>query len=95
MAARYFPDLPQLGPQPWPQPSGQASTVMTWDSPGQWRVLRRGARCQYRWSRLIDRPVAPVTALMAFLHWAFEPMEALLGPVLSRVPRWLVLGGLL
>ena len=43
MAARYFPDLPQLGPQPWPQPSGQASTVITWDGPGQWRVLRRGA----------------------------------------------------
>lgn len=37
-----------------------------------------------------------VTALMAFLHWAFEPMEALLGPVLSlSAIGWFVLGGLL
>ena len=43
MAARYFPELPQLGPQPWSDPSGQASTVMAWDAPGQWRVLRQGA----------------------------------------------------
>ena len=42
-AALYFPDLPQLGPQPWPPLSGQASTVITWISSGRWNVLRRGA----------------------------------------------------
>lgn len=42
-AALYFPELPQLGPQPWPPLSGQASTVITWISSGRWRVLRRGA----------------------------------------------------
>ena len=42
-AALYFPDLPQLGPQPWPPHSGQASTVITWISSGRWNVLRRGA----------------------------------------------------
>ena len=37
-----------------------------------------------------------VTALMAFLHWAFEPLEALLGPVLSLSGvGWLALGGLI
>jgi L-threonylcarbamoyladenylate synthase len=30
-----------LGPQPWPAPSGQASTVVGWQA-GQWRVLRQG-----------------------------------------------------
>ena len=42
-AALYFPELPQLGPQPWPPLSGQASTVITWISSGRWNVLRRGA----------------------------------------------------
>ena len=42
-AALYFPDLPQLGPQPWPPLSGKASTVITWMSSGRWNVLRRGA----------------------------------------------------
>ena len=42
-AALYFPDLPQLGPQPWPHLSGQASTVISWMSSGRWNVLRRGA----------------------------------------------------
>lgn len=42
-AALYFPDLPQLGPQPWPPLSGQASTVINWISSGRWKVLRRGA----------------------------------------------------
>ncbi len=42
-AALFFPDLPQLGPQPWPPLSGQASTVITWISSGRWNVLRRGA----------------------------------------------------
>ena len=42
-AALYFPELPQLGPHPWPPLSGQASTVITWISSGRWNVLRRGA----------------------------------------------------
>ena len=42
-AAHYFPALPQLGPQPWPQHSGQASTVIGWLGPGRWQLLRQGA----------------------------------------------------
>ena len=42
-AAMLFPDLPQLGPQPWPTHSGQASTVVRWCGLGTWRVLRQGA----------------------------------------------------
>ncbi|MCB4395156.1 L-threonylcarbamoyladenylate synthase [Synechococcus sp. HB1133] len=42
-ASRYFPDVAQLGPQPWPQPSGQASTVLVWVELGRWRMARRGA----------------------------------------------------
>ena len=42
-ASRYFPDVAQLGPQPWPQPSGQASTVLVWVEVGLWRMARRGA----------------------------------------------------
>ena len=42
-AAVYFPNLPQLGPQPWLPPSGQASTVISWTSSGRWNVLRQGA----------------------------------------------------
>ena len=42
-AALVFPDVAQLGPQPWPQPSGQASTVLVWVEEGRWRLVRRGA----------------------------------------------------
>ena len=42
-AAVYFPDVAQLGPQPWPQPSGEASTVLVWLEDGRWRMARRGA----------------------------------------------------
>lgn len=56
-AARVFPELPCLGPLPWPPGSGQASTVLAWCSEGAagdqpqgpapfqqpWRVLRAGA----------------------------------------------------
>ena len=42
-AAHYCPALPQLGPQPWPQHSGQASTVIGWLGPGRWQLLRQGA----------------------------------------------------
>ena len=39
-AALVFPDVAQLGPQPWPQPSGQASTVLVWveEDAGAWRA---------------------------------------------------------
>lgn len=30
-----------LGPEPWPAPSGQASTVVAWEA-GGWRLLRAG-----------------------------------------------------
>ena len=42
-AAHCFPDVAQLAPQPWPQPSGQASTVLVWVEEGRWRMVRRGA----------------------------------------------------
>lgn len=48
-AARLFPELPLLGPLPWPPASGQASTVLAWhpeaDRTGAapWQVLRAGA----------------------------------------------------
>ena len=41
--ASAFPELALLGPGPWPQPSGQASTVLEWLAPGRWRILRAGA----------------------------------------------------
>jgi L-threonylcarbamoyladenylate synthase len=37
-----FPQLPLLGPLPWPQGSGVASTVMAWTTSGEWNQLRRG-----------------------------------------------------
>jgi L-threonylcarbamoyladenylate synthase len=46
-AARQFPELPLLAPLPWPQASGQASSVWQWqgeqDRCHPWRVLRPGA----------------------------------------------------
>ena len=46
-AARMFPALALLGPLPWPQGGGQASTVLAWHqgdaAPGGWQVLRAGA----------------------------------------------------
>ena len=42
-AAEFFPDLAQLGPQPWPRHSGEASTVLIWSSVGCWRIARHGA----------------------------------------------------
>jgi L-threonylcarbamoyladenylate synthase len=46
-AAAIFPDLPLLGPLPWPRGSGVASTVMAWEPQGagsaDWRLLRAGA----------------------------------------------------
>ena len=34
--------VPLLGPQPWPAPSGHASTVVQWTC-GNWQVLRAGS----------------------------------------------------
>lgn len=42
-AAARFPSVARLGPEPWPAPSGQASTVLQWQSDGCWRLLRAGA----------------------------------------------------
>ena len=53
-AAALFPALPQLGPVPWPEGSGQPSTVLAWigpgeprsgaaSDPGRWQILRAGA----------------------------------------------------
>lgn len=47
-AATLFPELPLLGPLPWPQGSGRASTVLAWQGgadragSGAWRTLRPG-----------------------------------------------------
>lgn len=41
-AAERFPQVARLAPEPWPRPSGQASTVLRWCH-GDWQVLRRGA----------------------------------------------------
>ncbi len=41
--ARSFPGLPLLGPLPWPSSLGLASTVLAWEAPGRWQVLRKGA----------------------------------------------------
>ena len=37
-----FPELPLLGPLPWPQGSGLPSTLIKWQE-GDWQLLRRGA----------------------------------------------------
>lgn len=46
-AAAQFPELPLLGPLPWPAASGQASSVWRWQGDLQpddpWQVLRPGA----------------------------------------------------
>ena len=38
-----FPEVPLLGPAPWPRASGLASTLIKWESKGRWQLLRRGA----------------------------------------------------
>jgi L-threonylcarbamoyladenylate synthase len=42
-AAERFPQVAQLGPAPWPTPSGQGSTVIEWMPAGGWKLLRAGA----------------------------------------------------
>jgi L-threonylcarbamoyladenylate synthase len=52
-AAAQFPDLGLLEPLPWPEGSGQASTVLAWQGHGPgasepWAVLRPGASAATR-----------------------------------------------
>jgi L-threonylcarbamoyladenylate synthase len=42
-ASAAFPGVAQLGPVPWPTPSGRASTVLAWTDTGSWQLLRAGA----------------------------------------------------
>ncbi|MBM5792536.1 MAG: L-threonylcarbamoyladenylate synthase [Cyanobacteria bacterium M_DeepCast_100m_m1_067] len=42
-AEARFPQVAQLGPVPWPAPSGQGSTVIEWLPAGGWKLLRAGA----------------------------------------------------
>jgi len=42
-AAERFPQVAQLGPVPWPAPSGLGSTVIEWLPAGGWKLLRAGA----------------------------------------------------
>ncbi len=41
-ASVRFPQIPILGPVPWPNSSGLASTVVEWNE-GNWKVLRVGS----------------------------------------------------
>ena len=42
-ARSKFPEVSVFGPIPWPEPSGIASTVIEWQSSGNWKCLRRGS----------------------------------------------------
>ncbi|WP_126147751.1 L-threonylcarbamoyladenylate synthase [Synechococcus elongatus] len=41
--AAEFPEVAVLSEDPWPDPSGLASTVVRWQADGQWQVLRQGS----------------------------------------------------
>ena len=41
-ASSQFPGIPILGPVPWPNSSGIASTVIEWNE-GKWKLLRAGS----------------------------------------------------
>ena len=41
-ASIQFPGIPILGPIPWPNSSGMASTVVDWNE-GKWKVIRAGS----------------------------------------------------
>ena len=41
-ASIQFPGIPILGPIPWPNSSGMASTIIEWNE-GQWQLLRAGS----------------------------------------------------
>ena len=37
-----FPSLEILGPIPWAKSSGKASTIISWNKSGDWRLIREG-----------------------------------------------------
>ena len=37
-----FPSLDILGPVPWEKSSGKASTIISWEKSGDWRLIREG-----------------------------------------------------
>jgi len=37
-----FPSLEILGPIPWDKSSGKASTIISWQKSGNWRLIRKG-----------------------------------------------------
>ena len=37
-----FPSLKILGPIPWGKSSGKASTIISWNKSGDWRIIREG-----------------------------------------------------
>ena len=41
-ASIQFPGIPILGPVPWPNSSGMASTIIEWNE-GKWKLLRSGS----------------------------------------------------
>ena len=41
-ASIQFPGIPILGPLPWPNSSGMASTIIKWDK-GKWDLIRSGS----------------------------------------------------
>mgnify|MGYP001364094304 CR=1 FL=1 len=43
-ASQIFPEIPLLGPLPWEEPSGFASTVISWHSKGAWKLIRKGTK---------------------------------------------------
>ncbi len=40
---KCFPEIPLLGPLPWPKASGLASTLIEWKGPGMWHLIRQGS----------------------------------------------------
>ena len=37
-----FPSVKILGPIPWVKSSGEASTIISWNKSGDWRLIREG-----------------------------------------------------
>ncbi len=52
-AAACFPGVPLLGPIPWPNGSGLASTVIAWEGTERWKLLRKGTVVP--WDCLIEK----------------------------------------
>ena len=42
-AFQTFPEIPLLGPLPWGETSGLASSVISWVGKGDWQFLRKGS----------------------------------------------------